>query len=432
MTLSSRILGRQRGRPLTPSRQNGAVPSTLPDGEPAPEDGSLPEQAYLGIAERSLSIYIHVPFCTTRCGYCDFNTYTPGELGSSASPESWLDAALAEISLAASTLAQHDARREVSTVFIGGGTPSLLGGEKLAGLLGAVDDAIGLAPDAEVTTEANPESTDPRLLDTIRAAGFTRISIGMQSIAPHVLAVLERRHTPGRALQAAQWARQAGFGHVSLDLIYGTPGESDDDFRASLDAAIGAGVDHVSAYSLIVEPGTRMARKVAKGELPMPDDDVLADRYLIADDALSAAGLSWYEVSNWARDDAARCHHNLAYWRGGDWWGVGPGAHSHVGGVRWWNRKHPAAYAAALGAGRSPAQGREVLDAATRREERIFLELRLDTGLDAAVLSDRGRAQAVREVADGLLDERAWAAGRAVVTRSGRLLADGIAVRLVD
>lgn len=408
------------------------MPSTLPDGEPAPEDGSLPEQAYRGMAERSLSIYIHVPFCTTRCGYCDFNTYTPGELGSSASPESWLDAALAEIGLAARTLARTGVHREVSTVFIGGGTPSLLGGETLARLLGAVDDAIGLAPDAEVTTEANPESTDPRLLDTIRAAGFTRVSIGMQSIAPHVLAVLERRHTPGRALQAAQWARRAGFAHVSLDLIYGTPGESDDDFRASLDAAIGAGVDHVSAYSLIVEPGTRMARKVAKGELPMPDDDVLADRYLIADDALSAAGLSWYEVSNWARDDAARCHHNLAYWRGGDWWGVGPGAHSHVGGVRWWNRKHPAAYAAALGAGRSPAQGREVLDAATRREERIFLELRLDTGLDAAVLSDRGRAQAVREVADGLLDERAWAAGRAVVTRSGRLLADGIALRLVD
>jgi oxygen-independent coproporphyrinogen-3 oxidase len=408
------------------------VPSTLPDGEPAPEDGSLPEQAYQGSADRGLSVYLHVPFCTTRCGYCDFNTYTPGELGSSASPESWLDAALAEIDLAASTLAKHGAHRDVSTVFVGGGTPSLLGGRKLATLLRAVDDAIGLADGAEVTTEANPESTDPELLATIHAAGFTRISIGMQSIAPQVLAVLDRRHTPGRALQVARWAREAGFAHVSLDLIYGTPGESDDDFRASLDAAVGAGVDHVSAYSLIVEPGTRLARRVAKGDLPMPDDDVLADRYLIADDVLSAAGLHWYEVSNWARDETARCRHNLAYWQGDDWWGIGPGAHSHVGGVRWWNRKHPAAYAAALGAGRSPAQGREVLDAATRREERIYLELRLDTGLDAAVLSDRGRAQAAQEVADGLLDERAWATGRAVVTRSGRLLADGIALRLVD
>jgi oxygen-independent coproporphyrinogen-3 oxidase len=408
------------------------VPSTLPDGEPAPEDGSLPDQAYEGIADRSLSIYIHVPFCTTRCGYCDFNTYTPGELGSSASPDSWLAAALTEIDLAASTLAKHGAARPISTVFVGGGTPSLLGGDTLATLLGAVDDAIGLADGAEVTTEANPESTDPDLLATIHAAGFTRISIGMQSIAPHVLAVLERRHTPGRALEVARWAREAGFEHVSLDLIYGTPGESDDDFRASLHAAIGAGVDHVSAYSLIVEPGTRLARRVARGELPMPDDDVLADRYLIADDALSAAGLHWYEVSNWARDEAGRCRHNLAYWQGGDWWGIGPGAHSHVGGVRWWNRKHPATYAAALGAGKSPAQGREVLDPTTRREERIYLELRLDSGLDAAVLSDRGRAQAAQEVADGLLDADAWASGRAVVTRSGRLLADGIAVRLVD
>jgi oxygen-independent coproporphyrinogen-3 oxidase len=295
-----------------------------------------------------------------------------------------------------------------------------------------VDDAFGLASGAEVTTEANPESTDRELLDTIRAAGFTRISIGMQSIAPHVLTVLERRHTPGRALEAAGWAQRAGFEHVSLDLIYGTPGESDDDFRASLEAAIGAGVDHVSAYSLIVEPGTRMARKVARGELPMPDDDVLADRYLIADDVLSAAGLTWYEVSNWARNDAARCRHNLAYWQGGDWWGVGPGAHSHVGGVRWWNRKHPAAYAAALGAGASPAQGREVLDAATRREERILLELRLDTGLDARVLSAAGRAQAERELSDGLLDAEEWSRGRVVVTRTGRLLADGIALRLTD
>jgi oxygen-independent coproporphyrinogen-3 oxidase len=408
------------------------MPSTLPDGEPAPEDGSLPEQAYEGMAERGLSVYIHVPFCTTRCGYCDFNTYTPGELGSSASPESWLDAALAEVGLAARTLAVSGVHREVSTVFVGGGTPSLLGGRKLAALLGAVDDAFGLASGAEVTTEANPESTDRELLDTIRAAGFTRISIGMQSIAPHVLTVLERRHTPGRALEAAGWARRAGFEHVSLDLIYGTPGESDDDFRASLEAAIGAGVDHVSAYSLIVEPGTRMARKVARGELPMPDDDVLADRYLIADDVLSAAGLTWYEVSNWARNDAARCRHNLAYWQGGDWWGVGPGAHSHVGGVRWWNRKHPAAYAAALGAGASPAQGREVLDAATRREERILLELRLDTGLDARVLSAAGRAQAERELSDGLLDAEEWSRGRVVVTRTGRLLADGIALRLTD
>lgn len=408
------------------------MPSALPDGEPVPEDGALPDQAYRGMAGRSLGIYLHVPFCTTRCGYCDFNTYTAGELGSSSSPESWLEAALVEIDLAARTLVATGIRRPVQTVFVGGGTPTLLGGRKLAALLRAVDDAIGLADGAEVTTEANPESTDPGLLTQIHDAGYTRISIGMQSAAPQVLAVLERRHTPGRALDVARWAREAGFEHISLDLIYGTPGERDEDFAASLDAAIGTGVDHISAYSLIVEPGTRLARRVAKGELAAPDDDILAHRYQLADEALSAAGMSWYEVSNWARGTAGRCRHNVAYWTGGDWWGIGPGAHSHVGGVRWWNRKHPAAYAAALAAGRSPGQGREVLDDATRRAERILLELRLDSGLDAAVLSPAGRAQALLEAQDGLLDPAALSAGRAVVTGRGRLLADGIALRLLD
>jgi oxygen-independent coproporphyrinogen-3 oxidase len=408
------------------------VPSALPDGQPVPADGSLPDQAYHGMAERSLSLYLHVPFCTTRCGYCDFNTYTAGELGSAASPESWLDAALAEIDLAARVLAAASTRRTVQTVFVGGGTPSVLGVGSLAALLQAVRDGFGLADDAEITTEANPESTDPDLLAGLREAGYTRVSLGMQSIAPHVLAVLERRHSPGRALQAARWAREAGLEHVSLDLIYGTPGESDADFAASLHAAVDAGVDHISAYSLIVEPGTRLARQVRTGALPAPSDDVLADRYLMADEILSAAGLSWYEVSNWASSPQARCRHNLAYWTGGDWWGIGPGAHSHVGGVRWWNVKHPAAYAAALAAGRSPGQGREVLDAEARRSERVLLELRLSAGLDRALLSGRGRRQAEREAADGLLDPAALAGGRAVLTRRGRLLADGIALRLLD
>jgi oxygen-independent coproporphyrinogen-3 oxidase len=408
------------------------VPSALPDGQPVPADGSLPDQAYHGMAERSLSIYLHVPFCTTRCGYCDFNTYTAGELGSAASPESWLDAALAEIDLAARVLTAAGTRRSVQTVFVGGGTPSLLGIGPLTALVRKVDDAFGLAPDAEITTEANPESTDPDLLAGLREAGYTRVSLGMQSIAPHVLAVLERRHSPGRALQAARWAREAGLEHVSLDLIYGTPGEADADFAASLHAAVDAGIDHVSAYSLIVEPGTRLARQVRTGALPAPSDDVLADRYVMADEILSAAGLSWYEVSNWASSPQARCRHNLAYWTGGDWWGIGPGAHSHVGGVRWWNVKHPAAYAAALAAGRSPGQAREVLDAETRRSERVLLELRLSAGLDRALLSGRGRRQAEREAADGLLDPAALAGGRAVLTRRGRLLADGIALRLLD
>ncbi len=409
------------------------MPSTLPDGDPAPPDGSLPDSAFVGAADRTLSVYLHVPFCATRCGYCDFNTYTAGELGTESSPERWLDAALAEIDLAAKVLGSApNGVRPVSTVFFGGGTPSLLGAGPLTELLGAVADAFALQPDAEVTTEANPESTDPVLLGALRAAGFTRISLGMQSTAPHVLAMLDRRHTPGRALQVADWCAAAGFEHVNLDLIYGAPGETDADFRDSLLAAVDTGVDHLSAYSLIVEPGTAMARKVSRGEVIATSDDVLADRYLLADDLLGSAGMAWYEVSNWATSEAARCRHNLAYWTGGDWWGVGPGAHSHVGGVRWWNVKHPAAYAAALAGGRSPAHAREVLDGEARREERIMLELRLVDGLDLAVLSDLGRARAAVEVEDGLLDATALAAGRAVLTREGRLLADGIALRLID
>ena len=408
------------------------MPSTLPDGDPVPADGSLPDQAYDGMADRTLSVYLHVPFCATRCGYCDFNTYTPGELGAAASPQSWLDAALAEIDLAAKVLAASGSTRQVSTVFVGGGTPSLVGAGPLTGLLAAVRDRIGLAPDAEVTTEANPESTDPRLLADLRAAGFTRLSLGLQSTSPTVLRILDRTHTPGRALQVVGWARRAGFEHVNLDLIYGTPGETDDEFVASLRAAAGGGADHISAYSLIVEPGTRLARQVRSGALPMTDDDVLADRYLLAEHELTGAGLRWYEVSNWATDDAARCRHNLAYWTGGDWWGIGPGAHSHVGGVRWWNVKHPAAYAGAIAAGRSPGHAREVLDPSQRRLEDILLRLRLSEGLPAELLTDAGRAQA-RDAADrGLLKPERLAEGKAVLTVTGRLLADGLALRLAE
>ncbi|MET0966249.1 MAG: radical SAM family heme chaperone HemW [Nakamurella sp.] len=408
------------------------MPSTLPDGDPVPADGSLPAQAYTGMADRSLSVYLHVPFCATRCGYCDFNTYTAGELGSAASPQSWLDAALSEIDLAAKVLGAGGQRRPVSTVFVGGGTPSLLGAGPLVRLLAAIRERFGLTEDAEITTEANPESTDPELLTRLHDAGYTRLSLGMQSTSSRVLQTLDRRHTAGRALQVVDWARAAGFEHVNLDLIYGTPGESDADFSESLRAAVASGVDHVSAYSLIVEPGTRLARQVRTGLLPMPDDDVLADRYLLADAALSAAGMNWYEVSNWAANDGARCRHNLAYWTGGDWWGVGPGAHSHVGGVRWWNVKHPAAYAAALADGSSPGHAREMLGGQSRRMEQILLELRLAEGIGTDLLTAAGRAAAADFATDGLLDEAWLAKGRARLTLSGRLLADGIALKLTD
>jgi oxygen-independent coproporphyrinogen-3 oxidase len=374
-------------------------------------------------------VYVHVPFCAARCGYCDFNTYTASELaGSGASPDGWLQAVRRELQLAAGTVGT----RPVDTVFVGGGTPSLLGAERLAVVLDAVRETFGLAAGAEVTTESNPESTSPEFFAGLAAAGFTRVSLGMQSAAPHVLAVLDRRHTPGRAVAAAGEARAAGIRHVNLDLIYATPGETDDDLRGSLDAVLAAGVDHVSAYALIVEDGTALHRRVARGELPAPDDDVAATRYELIDDALSAAGLRWYEVSNWAATADARCRHNLGYWLDGDWWGLGPGAHSHLAGRRWWNVKHPARYATLLGEGRSPEAGGEQLTDTEQHTERIMLRLRLATGLPLELLDADGRAAAARAAEDGLLEPidvdggPDGNGGRAVLTRRGRLLADRV------
>ncbi|MFC6286693.1 radical SAM family heme chaperone HemW [Nocardioides sp. GCM10027113] len=401
------------------------MPSALPPGDPAPADGALPPQALHGLGDRPFGVYLHVPFCTVRCGYCDFNTYTADELGPGVSRATYADSVVAELRLARKVLGTDV---PVSTVFLGGGTPTLLPPADLARMLRAVDDELGLAPGAEVTTEANPDSVDPAGLAQLREAGFTRISFGMQSALPHVLATLDRTHDPERVPQAVAWAREAGFDQVSLDLIYGTPGESLADWETSLDAALSSSPDHVSAYALIVEDGTALARQIRRGELPMPDDDDLADKYELADDRLTAAGLHWYEVSNWARDEAARCRHNVLYWKGADWWGAGPGAHSHVAGVRWWNVKHPAAYAQRLAQGASPAHAREVLDEETRRVERVLLEVRLRDGLPLSVLDDAGRAAVPGIVEAGLLGAEG---DRLVLTRRGRLLADAVVRDLV-
>ncbi|MQA11060.1 MAG: coproporphyrinogen III oxidase [Pseudonocardiaceae bacterium] len=410
---------------------NGGVPATLPDGEPAPADGALPASALAGLGSRPFGVYVHVPFCATRCGYCDFNTYTADELrGASTSSwldPSWLNAVRRELELAASVLGHPP---KADTVFVGGGTPSLLGADGLGSVLDAVRSSFGLTAGAEVTTEANPESTSPEFFAGILRAGYTRVSLGMQSAARHVLSVLDRVHTPGRPVAAVREALAAGFEHVNLDLIYGTPGERADDLRASLDAVLESGADHVSAYALIVEDGTALARRVRKGELPAPDDDVLADRYELLDGVLEAAGFGWYEVSNWAASHAARCRHNLGYWRGHDWWGLGPGAHSHVGGVRWWNVKHPARYAAMLADGASPAAGREVLGPAEHAVERVMLELRLVEGLPVDALDEAASAEAKLAAADGLLRPDALDAGRCVLTSRGRLLADAVVRRL--
>jgi len=410
------------------------MPGALPDGEPVPAAGTLPGQARAGLGRRPFGIYVHVPFCATRCGYCDFNTYTAAELGSGAaavSPASYPDLAIAEIRFARQVLA--GAEVPVSTVFFGGGTPTLLSPAALGAILRAIDDEFGLTTGAEVTTEANPESVDEAGLAELRAQGLTRVSFGMQSAVPAVLAVLDRVHQPGRPARCAAWARAAGFEQVSLDLIYGTPGETDADWRRSLDTAVAAGPGHVSAYALTVEAGTRLAARVRRGELAAPDDDVLADRYLAADEALTAAGYRWYEISNWAAPGpGGRCAHNMLYWTGGDWWGVGPGAHSHVGGTRWWNVRHPAAYAARVAAGTSPGQGREVLSEAECQLERVMLLLRLAEGCPVEVLGPAGRANAQSAAADGLADAGALAGGRVVLTRRGRLLADAVTRALTE
>jgi oxygen-independent coproporphyrinogen-3 oxidase len=400
------------------------MPGPLPAGEPVPADGALPASATAGLGQRPFGIYVHVPFCRTRCGYCDFNTYTAAELGNGASRDSYAGLAAAEVRLARRVLGA--AELPVTSVFFGGGTPTLLPPAALAGILRVIDGEFGLAAGAEVTVEANPETVDERVLAGLRSGGMTRISLGMQSAVPHVLAVLDRVHEPGRPARCARWAREAGFSHVSLDLIYGTPGESDADWRESLAAALAAGPDHISAYALIVEEGTALAARIGRGQVTAPDDDAMADRYLIADEVLGAGDMTWYEISNWAAGDAARCRHNLLYWTGGDWWGIGPGAHSHVGGTRWWNVKHPAAYATRIAAGRSPAQAREVLAERERRLERILLLTRLATGCPLAELEAAGRASAADAVAAGLASEAAYVSDRVVLTRRGRLLADAV------
>lgn len=398
----------------------------LPAGDPAPADGALPSEALTGLGTRPFGFYVHVPFCASRCGYCDFNTYVPGEQGAEQA-SGYVAAVLAEIDLAARVLAAPPA---VDTVFFGGGTPSLLSADALTQILRRIDERFGLKPGAEVTTEANPESVDPAKLAALREAGFTRLSLGMQSAVPRVLATLERAHSPGRPQQAVAEARAAGFEQVSLDLIYGTPGETAEDWRASLDAALSAAPDHLSTYSLIVEPGTRMAAQVRRGELLVPGEDVIVDRFETAERVLAEAGMAWYETCSWATGEAAWCRHNLGYWGGGDWWGAGPGAHSHVGGVRWWNVLHPRAWSERLAAATSPAAARETPGDEEVRLERVMLGLRLRSGVALDHLTRTGRSAAERHVADGMLEPDDHAHGRAVLTLRGRLLADPVTLDL--
>ena len=439
------------------------MPSAFPPGEPAPEDGSLPAAALEGMPSRPFSIYLHVPFCRVRCGYCDFNTYTLPELvdGSAEAgaeearslTDTFVSAAHAELELAGSVLrgergGNHTTRPvspeattgrgrwegggppPVATVFVGGGTPTMLDPDQLGGLLGKVRHTWGLAPDAEVTTEANPDTVTPEVAQRLAGHGFTRVSIGMQSAVPHVLHTLDRTHDPANVERAVRAVRAAGM-QVSLDLIYGTPGESLEDWRTSLEMVTALEPDHVSAYALVVEEGTRLHGQVRRGQVEAPDDDDEADKYELADELLAAAGYGWYEISNWARTPQDRCRHNIAYWQGNAWWGIGPGAHSHVGGVRWWNVKHPRAYADRLSREVSPAHARELLGEGERYDEQVLLGVRLAEGLPVDRLRPEGRLAVAGLVADGLVDGRAAVQGRVVLTLRGRLLADTVVHRLL-
>lgn len=400
----------------------------MPDGIPAPDDGALPSAALATLANGAFGLYVHVPFCVTRCGYCDFNTYTLTELGEpGASVSTYADAALRELDLAAHELAKAPGGVPViETVFFGGGTPTMLPADDLVRILAKARELFGLAEGCEITTEANPDSVDETYLRTLAEGGFTRVSVGMQSAVPKVLATLERTHDPANVERAVRAAKGAGL-QVSVDLIYGAPGESLDDWRTSLEAAIALEPDHISAYALVVEEGTKMGAQVRRGELPLPDDDDEADKYELADELLAAAGYDWYEVSNWARSPHAQCRHNLAYWRDEPWWGVGPGAHSHVGGVRWWNVKHPRAYAQRVNAGLSPALARELLDEGQRYEERVLLQVRLAEGLPLDVLDDDGRRAVAGLVASGLIDGPSAVRDKRVrLTLRGRLLTDTV------
>ncbi len=377
-----------------------------------------------------LSFYVHIPYCVKRCGYCDFNTYTPSELREGGTLEAvsgdYIDAVLRELDVAYAKA--PDAT--VPTIFFGGGTPSLLPARDLGRVISAIQEKWNVTPEAEITLEANPDSVDAAKLVELRAAGFNRISFGMQSAVPHVLKVLDRTHNPENIAKVVEAARGAGFESISLDLIYGTPGESLEDFRTSVTTALNLGVDHLSAYALIVESGTKLAAQIKRGELSMPNDDLMADMYLLVDELCEKAGLSWYELSNWSKPHH-QSRHNIAYWRNANWWGLGPGAHSHIAGLRWWNMKHPTAYKSALFGGGSPIQESEELTAQQKSDEAIMLSIRMRAGIS---LRDLSQAQA-EKVADyrhsGHLDPTRWEEGTLQLTPKGRLIADRIVRELV-
>jgi putative oxygen-independent coproporphyrinogen III oxidase len=389
------------------------MPSSLPEGEIPPADGSLPETALANIGNIPFSFYLHVPYCKSRCGYCDFNTYVQKELGQHDQSE-WVRAAVSEIEFARQIL--HGVA-PIETVFVGGGTPTLLPARELRQALSAIRENFDTSPSLEVTTEANPDSVTLQSLSELREAGFNRISFGVQSFRQHVLTVLDRTHNPDGVEQAIGWAKDAGFENISIDLIYGTPGETLEDIQFSIEQFYKLDIPHISAYALIVEDGTQLSRKVKSNQISAPDDDLMADKYELIDATLTNFGYEWYELSNWSRP-GYESQHNLHYWHNHNWWGIGPGAHSHINSVRWWNVKLPHDWVSKVLQGVSPAHSREVLSDQQRNVERILLNIRLSSGLELKDLN-RSKVEILNEAGlVEIIDDRIR------LTRRGRLLAD--------
>ena len=375
---------------------------------------------------RPLSFYIHIPYCVKRCGYCDFNTYTPGELkpGSDIAQVSngYIDLLIQEGKIARSEV---KTTKPIETIFFGGGTPTLMEPADLGRVLDSLEADFDFASDIEITIEANPDTVSKEKLSALREIGINRVSFGMQSAVPHVLAVLDRTHNPENVIKATNWAREVGFEQVSADLIYGAPGESLKDWETTIDAALALPITHISAYALIVESGTKLAAQVKRGEVIIPEDDQTADKYLIADEKFKKAGFNWYELSNWAKPKG-ECRHNIAYWEGADWWGLGPGAHSHLNGKRFWNVKHPTAYRERLEAKQSPIMDSEELTSEEMESERVMLEIRLPRGLEKSSLSSASLARLESYLTGGQISQEQWDQGRISLTISGRLMADRI------
>lgn len=374
----------------------------------------------------NLAFYIHIPYCVKRCGYCDFNTYTPSELkiteGLAQISNSYIDLLLMEMKAAKVQVGQS---ANVPSIFFGGGTPSLMQTDDIGRVISTIKSEFTLLPDAEITMECNPDTVTKESLAAFRAIGVNRVSFGMQSAVKHVLATLDRTHNPENLLQVTTWAKEVGFHEISVDLIYGTPGESLADWQTSIDTALALPITHISAYALIVEEGTKLAAQIKRGEVAQVDDDLTAEKYLVADKAFTAAGFEWYELSNWAKSGSLS-KHNLAYWLGENWWGAGPGAHSHLNGKRFWNVKHPNLYKERVLANQSPVADSEVLEELQIESERLMLSLRLPSGVDKQRLNELQLAELSSYVESGHLDQANWNQGRATLTLDGRLIADRI------